>query len=147
MKLLQVCYICYGLYSCVNQFTYLPGEGKIPNNWLREENFDAKGFLTLYPTGRYGLHHPRKIKLSAQKFFNQRLTMDDDRFAKNIPYVFMCMQYIERTMLENQINVSAQRGSVNSENKVTNLTGAFSVFKKIKDLLRIRHIFLLLSSM
>ena len=53
-------------------FEIAPGEGKTPTNWLREDNFDAKGFPTLYPTGKYGLHHDRNVKISAQKFFNQR---------------------------------------------------------------------------
>ena len=65
-------------------FEIAPGEGKIPNNWLRDEHFDTKGFLQLYPTGKYGLNHPREPKLSAQQFFCQRLVMDDDRFAKNL---------------------------------------------------------------
>ena len=58
--------------------------------------------------------------------------MDDDRFAKNLNYVFMSMQYVERTMLESQINVSAQRGTVDAGNNVTSLSGAYSVFMKIK---------------
>ena len=53
-------------------FAIAPGEGKVPTNWLREENFDAKGFPTLYPTGKFALHHPREPKLPAQQFFNQR---------------------------------------------------------------------------
>ena len=58
--------------------------------------------------------------------------MTDDRFAKNIPYLFMALQYIERKMLENQANVSAQRGSSTSDGKIKKLGDAFSVFVKLK---------------
>ena len=53
-------------------FEIAPGEGKTPTNWLREDNFDAKGFPRLYPTGKFALHHDRKVKIPAQKFFLQR---------------------------------------------------------------------------
>ena len=60
-----------------------------------------------------------------------RLTMDDERFAKDIPYLFMACQYVERTILESQINVSGQRGSRDSNDTVKKLGGAFSVFQKV----------------
>ena len=44
----------------------------------------------------------------------------------------MALNYIERSMLENQANVCTQRGSVNSDGKIKKFGDAFSVFVKIK---------------
>ena len=37
-----------------------PGEGKIPTSLTNDKYWDAMAFPKLYPTGRFGLHHPRK---------------------------------------------------------------------------------------
>ena len=58
--------------------------------------------------------------------------MKDDRFAKSPPYLFTALQYVERTILENQINVSGQRGSVDPSNNVRKLGNACSVFTNLK---------------
>ena len=70
-------------------FAIAPGEGKVPTNWLREENFDAKGFPTLYPTGKFALHHPREPKLPAQQFFNQRYVIGYINDSK-VNYNLLC---------------------------------------------------------
>ena len=57
--------------------------------------------------------------------------MADDRFAKNIPYLFMALQYVERTILENQINVSVQKGTHGADG-IKNVGDAFSVFTQLK---------------
>jgi hypothetical protein len=50
-----------------------PGEGKIPTNIMREEFMDVKAFPRHFPSGKFGLNHPRDFKLTPSKFFNQRL--------------------------------------------------------------------------
>ena len=107
------------------------GEGKVPTDYMRDKNFDAKAFPTLHPTGRFGLHEERSQKLSATFYFTQRLLNKDQRFAKSITYIFMAMQYLERMALESQISVSAQRGTYNNSN-IMQLSDPYSVFQKIK---------------
>ena len=85
-----------------------PGEGKIPSNLMREEYFDVKAFPKFHPSGKFGLHHNRKHKLSAQMYFNQRLLNLDDRFSKDPCYVFMASYYIERQGIERQIDISGK---------------------------------------
>ena len=83
-----------------------PGEGKTPTSLMRNEHFDVKSFPKHHPNGKYGLHHERKFRLSPVYYFNQRLLNADERFSKDICYLFMASYYIERFGLERAINVS-----------------------------------------
>lgn len=83
-----------------------PGEGKIPSNLMRDEHFDVKAFPKHFPTGKFGLHFPRKHKLSAQMYFNQRLLNCDERFSKDPCFLFTAAYFIERQGIEKQISIS-----------------------------------------
>ena len=85
-----------------------PGEGKIPSNLMRDENFDVKAFPKYHPSGKFGLHHTRKYKLSAQMYFNQRLLNHDQRFSRDPCYVFMASYFIERQGIERQTDISGK---------------------------------------
>ena len=112
-----------------------PGEGMVPSNILREENFDVKAFPKHYPSGKFGLHFKRKQKLSPQMYFTQRLLNRDDRFARDPCFLFMASYYIERFSLERYINISGQKGkseiNEDGENKI-HLVNEFDVFKQVK---------------
>jgi hypothetical protein len=73
-----------------------PGEGKIPSNLMRDMAWDINAFPFLLPTGKFGLHHPRKHKISPQQYFLQRILNQDMRFSRSVPYVFAALYYIER---------------------------------------------------
>ncbi len=60
-------------------FEIAPGEGKIPTNWLKDENFDVMAFPCLFPSGQFGLFHQREKKISSQQYFNQRILNRDPR--------------------------------------------------------------------
>ena len=87
-----------------------PGEGKVPTNFLREDNIDVKAFPRHFPSGVNGIDHKREIRLSKQMYFNQRLLNKNDRFSTDPYYVFMATSYIERLQLERQINISGLKG-------------------------------------
>jgi hypothetical protein len=89
-------------------FQIAPGEGKIPNPLMREEHFDVRAFPKHHPSGKFGLHHPRNQKLSARKYFEQRLLNADERFLKDPCYVFTAAYFLERQSIENQINISGK---------------------------------------
>ena len=99
---------------------------------MREQDFDVRAYPCLHPTGKFGLFQKREIPIPDEMYFVQRLLNKDQRFAKSITYLFMAHQYVERNMLEKQINVSGFRGSLNSNSEITNLDDCFSVFQKIK---------------
>ena len=110
-----------------------PGEGKKLSDLCRKPFFDVRVHPHLHPSGLYGLHHPRKIPIPIINYFNQRLFNEDRRFAKSMLYIFMSHFVIERHILENQINVSAQKGRHNPERTdVLQLSDAYSVFAKLK---------------
>ena len=111
-----------------------PGENKRPTYWCREEDFEVKAWPTLFPTGEYGLNHPRKVKISAQQYFNQRLLNIDPRCPKDMPYVFMAQQLTEQLALENQMSVAGLRGVKKQDGNAVrvHLKDPFSIFKNIK---------------
>ena len=110
-----------------------PGEGKIPTNFLREENIDVKGFPRHFPSGINGIDHIREIRLTKQMYFNQRLLNKNERFSTDPYYVFMATSYIERLQLERQIDISGLKGISTESNGQTklNLKDPCDVFKKL----------------
>ena len=99
---------------------------------MKDKDFDVKGFPCLHPTGRFGLNYDRDQKITAQMYFTQRILHENQMFAKCIPYLFMAHQYVEREMLQKQINVSGLKGTLGSNSTIRQLTDPFSVFQKIK---------------
>ena len=79
-----------------NEFSFAPGEGKIPQNILTTDNWDALAFPMKHPTGKFNLHHKRKRKLNDQYYFVQRLRNKDKQFSKDPAYLFAAAQYIEK---------------------------------------------------
>ena len=43
-------------------FHIAPGEGKIPGDWLRDQNFDIDAFPHLFADGKYGLYYDKRPK-------------------------------------------------------------------------------------
>ena len=108
-----------------------PGEGKLPENILCTENWDALAFPMKHPTGEYNLHFKRDTKLSDQYYFVQRLRNRDRRFSADPPYIFAAFQYLEKKQFQRNINVSFMRGkkSVNNFGDVSyRLEDGFNVF-------------------
>ena len=111
-----------------------PGEDVIPTNILLEEHFDEKSFPIHHPSGRFGLNYDRKCRLSGKVYFNQRLLNADERFSMDPCYTFMASYYCEVDSLEQQINVSGQKGTIVDDGgqATVNLVDPFDVFKNIK---------------
>ena len=76
-----------------------PGEGKRPTNILEETDWDIKTFPGLHPDGNNSLHSVRKVKLTEQDYFVQRLMNKDFRFAQNPAYVFAAAAYVEKKQI------------------------------------------------
>ena len=117
-------------------YNIAPGEGKIPEEWLREPSFDIEAFPHLFPDGKYGLHFDeRPKKITPAKYFPQRVMNENNVYAKDSDYIFMAQQYLERFALERQINMSTLNGSfVTTENdqiKLIPTDDKFSIFQSI----------------
>ena len=63
-----------------------PGEGKIPSNIRREIDFDVKACPLKHPSGKFGVHFKRLIKLSYKKYFRARLFHHSGLFANDNDY-------------------------------------------------------------
>ena len=115
-----------------SRVTVAPGEGKVPTSLTTDEHWDVMAFPKLYPTGRFGLHHPRNQStgknLTYQEFFEQRLCNVDPRWRDHKPFVFSALYCIERHSLEKAMNISYRRGKVGKDGKLTNLEDASCMF-------------------
>ena len=78
------------------EFSFAPGEGHSPANILEEKDWDLKSWPLLLADGKYGLHYPRKIRLTEQQYFCQRLLNKDLRFCKSTGFIFSAAAYIEK---------------------------------------------------
>ena len=88
-----------------------PGEGKIPSNILKEDDWDVKSFPNLHPSGVNGLKQKRSVSgLTDQQYIEQRLKNKDTRFEQCTPYVFALTAYIEEKQLERNIGISYCKG-------------------------------------
>ena len=77
-----------------DDLSFAPGEGKVPSNILMEKDWDIKGWPSLHPDGKFGLHHESKIKLTDQNYFVQRIRNEDGTFEENPGYVFAATCYV-----------------------------------------------------
>ena len=89
---------------------FAPGEGKIPVSFLDQKDWDINSWPSLHPDGQFGMDHKRKVKLSRQKYFQQRILNKDKRFAKDIGYVLGAMSWVEADRLRRNANLSGYQG-------------------------------------
>ena len=94
-----------------NSVIIAPGEGKIPQHILYDNDWDIKAFPHINsPDGKYGLHHDRQVKLSDQFYFIQRICNQNPKFAKSPAYVYAAVGHTELKQIQRNINVSYSRG-------------------------------------
>ena len=119
----------------VANLDFAPGEGKRPTSALKEKHWDIKGWPTLLPDGKFGLDHERKVKLTRQNYFHQRILNVDDRFAKTPGFLFGAMSLVEAERLRNNANLTGMKGTrnVGPDGSLTfQLKDPCAVFEKVK---------------
>ena len=89
---------------------FAPGEGKKPTDPQTQKDWDVKSWPLLLPDGRFGLSHDRKVKLTKQNYFQQRLLNKDDRFARHPDFTFAAMSVVEAERLRANANLTGMRG-------------------------------------
>ena len=124
--------------SRINQneeLSFAPAEGNRPTSLLQEDDWDIKSWPNLHPDGQFGLHHKRKVRLTEQQYFAQRILNQDPRFSKSPSYIFAAAAYIEQKQLSNKANISYMRGKKATINGITeyDLDDDFTVFEGIKN--------------
>ena len=120
----------------LEELAFAPAEGNCPTNILEEKDWDIKSWPSLHPDGNFGLHHKRKIKLTDQQYFNQRILNADLRFSNSPSYKFGAAAYIERKQLNSRANISFMRGKKSLNDKGIpeyDLDDAFTTFEGVKN--------------
>ena len=114
-----------------------PGEGKIPKDIMGEEDWDIKAFPHLNnPDGSNGKDQERKVCLTDQKFFIQRICNKERRFSKSAAYMYAAIGYLEKKQLQRNVNMANTRGKevINSMGeKAYMLDDGYSVLDDIKN--------------
>ena len=113
-----------------------PGEGKKPEEWLREPTFDIEAFPHLHANGKYGLlDEDRPKPITPAKYFPQRILNVNNAFAKDHDYIFMAQAYMERYALERQIDMSLLHGTLekteDDQVKMVSSDDKFAIFQSI----------------
>ena len=101
---------------------------------MRQKHWDALAYPRHYPTGKWGLHHERKQKLSNQLYFQQRIMNRDERFSTDISFLFAAQQFVERAKIESQVSLAGRKGVSNVVNGVKKvfLSDVFNFLKTIR---------------
>ena len=119
-----------------NSVIVAPGEGKIPQNILHDDDWDIKAFPHINsPDGKYGLHFERETKLSNQYYFIQRICNQNLKFAKSPAYVYAAVAHTELKQIQRNINLSYSRGKQTSDKegmKTLKLEDPYAVLDDIK---------------
>ena len=92
------------------ELSFAPAEGNYPTNILTEKDWDIKSWPTLHPDGKYGISYPRKIRLTDQQYFIQRILNQDPRLSRSPGYIFAAAAYIEKKQIEGRYGISFKRG-------------------------------------
>ena len=94
----------------IGGYSFAPGEDKPISNFLTEKNWEIRAFPMMFPNGLNGLDQKREVSLRDVYYFVQRLRNCDPRFSDSTSYLFAAACYLEKKALQNNINISFQRG-------------------------------------
>ncbi|XP_078619175.1 uncharacterized protein LOC144886422 [Branchiostoma floridae x Branchiostoma japonicum] len=123
-----------------NIYSLAPGENQTPCAFLTDDKFEELANPSKYPFGHGGLgddKRPRKI--TAKRYFNQRLLHKDGRFAKDIEYLLTAQYMTEAKQVADsiQINLRQTRGQT-FQNKRIN-AGLMKNVVNVQAMLRTDH--------
>ena len=78
---------------------------------MGEEDWDIKAFPHLNnPDGTSGKDQDRKVRLTEQNFFIQKICNKERRFANSPAYMYAAIGYLEKKQLQRNINLANTRG-------------------------------------
>ena len=73
------------------------GEGKRPNDIMREKDWDVKAFPLIHnPDGGNGKDGERRTRLTDQSYFIQRIVNRDQRFARNPACIYAAVAFLDK---------------------------------------------------
>ena len=93
------------------EITVAPGEGQRPKSILSDPHWDVKAFPHLHNAdGSNGKDQEREVKLTAQRYFIQRICNKETRFAKCSEYLFSAVNSLELQQIYRNISLVGRRG-------------------------------------
>ena len=93
------------------EISVAPGEDETPMNVLFDENWDVRAFPALHNLdASNGKDQERDIKLTPQRYFIQRITNINSRFAKCPSYLYSAVGFLEQMQINRNINLVGTRG-------------------------------------
>ena len=93
------------------EISVAPGEDQKPQNMLFDKNWDVMAFPALHNLdGSNGKDEERDVKLTDQKYFIQRITNLNSRFAKCPTYLYAAVGYLEQMQISRNLNLVGTRG-------------------------------------
>ena len=122
--------------SNAETLSFAPAEGNCPTNLQQEKDWDIKSWPALLACGKFGLHHKRKVKLTEQQYFCQRILHRDHRFSSSPGYIFAAAAFVEQNQLARKANICFMRGKKSITHQGTaqyQLDDAFTTFEGIKN--------------
>ena len=123
-------------------FSIAPGEGQTPKGILEDDDFESLAFPHLFPLAENTLSIARTVKLTAKKYFIQRILDCDGRFSKNIDYMLAAQYSTEQKSVQDSITVMMRQSCGKVSARVVKQTAsmaslvrndhAFRVLNKIR---------------
>ena len=93
------------------EISVAPGENETPRNVLFDDNWDVRAFPALHNyDGSNGKDQERDVKLTPQRYFIQRITNINSRFAKCPTYLYSAVGFLEQMQINRNINLVGTRG-------------------------------------
>ena len=92
-------------------FKYAPGQGKKPTPLFSDPNAEVYAFPTLFPLGTGHFNEfSRPVKLTRQKYLQNRLFNEDQRWADEPEYIFFMTHMIEKEAFKGQSSTHLRKG-------------------------------------
>ena len=86
-----------------------PAEGQNPLPIFEDKIFEEGCNPEKYPLGRGGFSTQRKVKLTAKKFFNQRVLDVDGRFVRDPQYLHIAQYAVESKNVYDQMMIALRK--------------------------------------
>uniref|UniRef100_A0A3B3C0I1 ATP-dependent DNA helicase n=1 Tax=Oryzias melastigma TaxID=30732 RepID=A0A3B3C0I1_ORYME len=93
-----------GIYSVA------PAERNSPVGFFKTPHLEAISFPVQFPTGQNTLDSQRPIKLTPSQYFKSRMFSVDDRFAKDINYLFFAQFVTEINLATSSMTIQLRKG-------------------------------------
>ena len=88
-----------------------PGEGQTPTSLMSDKDWDIKAFPHLHNfDGTNGKDQERKVSLTPQRYFIQKICNKESRFSKCPAYLYAAVGFLEERQINRNIALVGRRG-------------------------------------